>query len=67
MKIEDENAVKRLSILCHLPDIKIAQINPWIVGSNDKANFPSKLLMNNGQVSRLCKTFLYKIKKNLTL
>ena len=28
MKIEFENSVRRLSFLCHLPDIKIAWINP---------------------------------------
>ena len=30
MKIEFENSIRRLSILCPLPEIKIAWINPWI-------------------------------------
>ena len=28
MKIEFENSIRRLSILCRLPDIRIAWINP---------------------------------------
>ena len=28
MKIEFENSIRRLSILCHIPDIKSAWINP---------------------------------------
>ena len=28
MKIEFENSIRRLSILCRLPDIKITWINP---------------------------------------
>ena len=28
MKIKFENSIRRLSFLCHLPDIKIAWINP---------------------------------------
>ena len=31
MKIEFENSIRRLSFLCHLPDIKIALINPWYI------------------------------------
>ena len=30
MKIEFEDSIRRLSILCRLPDIKIAWINPWV-------------------------------------
>ena len=30
MKTEFENSVRRLSILYHLPDIKITWINPWV-------------------------------------
>ena len=31
MGIEFENSIVRLSSLCHITDIKIAWINPWIV------------------------------------
>ena len=31
MKTEFENSIRRLSFLCHLPEIKIAWINPWLV------------------------------------
>ena len=31
MKIEFENSIRRLSILCRLPDIKIAWINPCLL------------------------------------
>ena len=31
VKIEFENSIRRLSVLCHLTDIKIAWINPCIV------------------------------------
>ena len=34
MKVEFENSVRRLSFLCHLPDIKIAWINPWTLISH---------------------------------
>ena len=33
MKIEFENSIRRLSFLCRLPYIKIAWINPWILGT----------------------------------
>ena len=31
MKTEIENSIRRLSFLCHLPVIKTAWINPWLV------------------------------------
>ena len=30
MKIEFENAIRRLGVLCRLLDIKIAWKNPWV-------------------------------------
>ena len=45
MKIEFQNSVRRLSFLCRLTDIKIAQINPWKRRSylSEKTNGPNGL------------------------
>ena len=41
MKIEFENSIRRLSFLYHLPDIKIAWINPWscMTSTNSVSNY----------------------------
>ena len=49
MKIDLKNSNRRLSFLCHLPDIQIVWINPWF----NEAMFQEILLPSLGNINDL--------------
>ena len=67
VKLSNSQLIKLKSAIENGTEVTLNLSSNLVGGSNDKTNFPHKLLLTNTQVSKLCKAFANNSSANIKL